>query len=73
MEHPEGVFLEKGQRYILTVDQCGNDQRSFVDYPGLPKDVKPGSTVYIDDGLIELVVREVRETMCTARWLWEVK
>lgn len=61
MEHPEGVFLEKGQRYILTVDQClGNDQRSFVDYPGLPKDVKPGSTVYIDDGLIELVVREVR-------------
>ena len=31
-----------------------------MDYAGSPKDVKPGSIVYIDDGLIELVVREVQ-------------
>ena len=61
MENPDGVFLEKGQRYILTVDQTlGNAERCYVDYAGLPKDVKPGSIVYIDDGLIELVVREVQ-------------
>lgn len=61
MENPAGVYLEKGQRYILTTDEClGNETRCYVDYAGLPKDVKPGSTVYIDDGLIELVVREVK-------------
>jgi len=61
MANPEGVVLEKGQRYILTVDECmGTEERCHVDYKGLPKDVKPGSKVYIDDGLIELVVKEVR-------------
>jgi len=61
MEDPAGVMLERGQKYILTTEQClGNAERSYVDYHGLPRDVKPGSVIYIDDGLIELVVRDVK-------------
>ena len=63
MEDPAGVMLERGQQYILTTEEClGNAERSYVDYHGLPNDVKPGSVIYIDDGLIEFVVRDVKDT-----------
>ena len=70
MEDPAGVMLERGQKYILTTEQClGNAERSYVDYHGLPRDVKPGSVIYIDDGLIELVVRDVKGMTSTAKLL----
>ena len=63
MEDPAGVMLERGQQYILTTEEClGNAERSYVDYHGLPNDVKPGSVIYIDDGIIEFVVRDVKDT-----------
>lgn len=57
------VFLEKGQRLILTTeDITGTSERISVSYPGLPGDVAEGSRIYLDDGLISLSVVAVKDT-----------
>lgn len=56
------VKLERGSRFTLTTDDIGSEgtsERVFVGYPRLPKDVKPGNVIYLDDGLLELVVEQV--------------
>lgn len=62
-----GVFeggkavLEPGKTFTLTCrDVIGNAERAAVTYPKLYEDEKPGNRILIDDGLVELVVREVR-------------
>lgn len=52
--------LERGQKFTLTTDDIvGDGSICKVSYSGLPKDVKPGDRILIDDGLIELIVDEV--------------
>ncbi len=41
-------------------DKC-DETRLFVDYPNIVKIVHPGSKIFIDDGLISLVVLKVGE------------
>ncbi len=54
------VDLKEGQLFTLTVrDVLGNDEMVSVSYKGLPDDVSVGNRILIDDGLIELLVREV--------------
>lgn len=62
-----GVFeggkavLEQGQQFTLTCCEIvGNSTMVSVTYPKLYKDEKPGNRILIDDGLIEMVVKEVR-------------
>lgn len=53
-------FLQRGQRFILTTDDIvGNGSISKISYAGLPKDVRSGDRILIDDGLIELRVEFV--------------
>ncbi|MDF2950791.1 MAG: pyruvate kinase [Anaerocolumna sp.] len=57
------VTLVKGQQFILTTeDILGNQERVGVTYSELPNDVKPGGIILIDDGLIELKVKEIKDT-----------
>lgn len=57
------IRLETGQEFILTTETVtGNEQRAHVNYPGLPRDVNPGDRILIDDGLIGLLVKEVKDT-----------
>ncbi|MCL2414880.1 MAG: pyruvate kinase [Bacteroidales bacterium] len=52
-----GVMLENGQKFILTSNECeGDETRAFMNYTKLPKSVKPGDTVLVDDGKIKLTV-----------------
>lgn len=55
------IQLERGDKFILTTDELeeGTAEKVHVGYPRLPKDVKPGSVIYLDDGLLELVVEKV--------------
>lgn len=62
-----GVFrggnavLESGQQFILTCrDVVGDCTIASVTYPELYEDEKPGNRILIDDGLIELVVQDIR-------------
>ncbi len=53
----EYVDLKKGSKLVLTVDDViGDENKISVSYAGLPKDVKPGDTILLNDGLINLKV-----------------
>ncbi|MGN0311306.1 MAG: pyruvate kinase [Lachnospiraceae bacterium] len=56
------VSLKKGQEFTLTVqDIPGDEQRVSITYKELVKDVKAGDSILIDDGLVELLVKNVTE------------
>lgn len=55
------VELIPGQEYTLTVEPYeGDETKIHVDYPHLNRDLRPGSVIYIDDGLLELRVQAVK-------------
>ena len=57
------VVLDAGQLFTLTTeDVVGDETRVSVTYKNLPRDVKPGSSILIDDGLVGLTVEHVTDT-----------
>ena len=57
-----GIILERGQELIITTRQLvGNREIVSTSYTGLPNDVTVGDLVLVDDGKIELKVKEVRD------------
>lgn len=55
------IELIPGQAYTLTVEPClGDEKKAHVDYAYLNRDLRPGSVIYIDDGLLELKVQEIK-------------
>jgi pyruvate kinase len=55
------IQLEKNAEFILDADcELGDQQRVGLDYSALPRDVKPGDVLLLNDGLIVLVVVCVR-------------
>lgn len=62
------VFLEEGQTFTLTTEKIeGDKDRVSITYDGLAEDVEIGKTILIDDGLIELKVKNIIDTeiVCT--------
>ncbi|MFZ5862949.1 MAG: pyruvate kinase [Nitrospirota bacterium] len=56
----EAVMLRAGDPFILTANRVPGDWRSVsVDCPELTEAVKPGDTILLSDGTIELVVERV--------------
>ena len=54
------VTLEPGQKFVLDAQcQMGDEARAGLDYTDLPRDVKAGDTLLLNDGLIELTVDRV--------------
>jgi len=57
------VELEEGEEVVITTEDIeGSAERFTVAYDNLPDDVNPGSSILIDDGLIELEVLSVAGT-----------
>lgn len=59
--------LVQGQKFTLTPkDIIGDSKRTKISYPGLYKDVETGMRILIDDGLIEMVVTDIKnqEVIC---------
>ncbi|MCL2421634.1 MAG: pyruvate kinase, partial [Defluviitaleaceae bacterium] len=57
------VFLKQGSSFTLTTEDVeGDEGRVSVTYEDLPKDVKVGSRILIDDGLIEIQVQSLTDT-----------
>lgn len=55
--------LVDGQKLILTTQEMlGNNEKVSISYKGLVNDVKPGMSILIDDGLIEMTIDEVTDT-----------
>ena len=55
------VIIERGQDLIITTkESLGNNKIVSTSYKNLPMDCKVGDMILIDDGKIELKVKEVR-------------
>jgi pyruvate kinase len=56
------TLIKPGQRFILDAGRAelGNNDAVGLDYKELPRDVKPGDTLLLNDGLLVLTVDEVR-------------
>jgi len=54
------VQLVEGDKITLTTQEVlGTKEKIFVNYPGLPRDVLPGDSLLLDDGLIALRALEI--------------
>ena len=57
------TVLEKGKSFTLTTEEIpGTSERASITYKDLVKDVSRGTSILIDDGLIELRVENVTDT-----------
>lgn len=64
------VHLQLGQTFTLDAKldpHQGNEQHVGLDYKNLPQDVKPGSILLLDDGLIALEVEAVEDSRVITR------
>ena len=56
------IFLKKGEQIRLTPRTClGTPSKISITYPDLYQDVQAGTSILIDDGLIELRVEQTQE------------
>lgn len=54
------ITLDRDEPFILDARcEMGNTQRVGLDYKDLPKDVKPGDVLLLDDGRLKLTVQKV--------------
>lgn len=61
------VELTAGQQFILTTEEMlGTAQKATITYKNLKNDVSVGTTILIDDGLIEMTIEAIRgeEIVC---------
>ena len=68
LQNGKKVMLEEGQVFTLTTeDVVGDKDKVSITYDSLTEDVEIGKTILIDDGLIELKVKNVIDTeiVCT--------
>jgi pyruvate kinase len=62
------VLLEPDAQFTLTTRSVAGDEREVsTNYDGLPRDVRPGARILLDDGLIELHVERTTETDVVCR------
>ncbi|MEO8056736.1 MAG: pyruvate kinase [Burkholderiales bacterium] len=56
------TLLEPGQKFILdgAMTELGTNERVGLDYKQLPRDVRAGDVLLLNDGLLKLVVDSVR-------------
>jgi pyruvate kinase len=55
------VELERGREFTLEVGEfTGDATRASTTFEGLPQAVQPGHTIFLNDGLVQLVVKAVQ-------------
>lgn len=59
----KSVTINDGDEFTLTTEQTvGTAERASITFAKLPQDVKPGSAILINDGVIELKVKRIDGT-----------
>ncbi len=62
------VDLHAGDPFILTTEDVeGSRERASVNYPGLTKEVRPGQSILLADGTVELEVESVSSEAIVCR------
>lgn len=65
--YQDRVMLTEGESFILTTQRCvGDEHHAFVNYAALPREIKPGKHILLDDGRKDLLVEKVvgKEIFC---------
>ncbi len=65
---PDPIHLEAGDAFTLTSENItGNERRVSMSFEPLPRVVKPGDRLFLNDGLVQLLVdrAEGKEVHCT--------
>jgi len=58
----EVITLKEGQLFTLTTEHIGGtEEKVFINYPLLPKEVKVGGTILIQDGRKRLEILEIKD------------
>ena len=58
----EPIELERDALFVLQTEEIvGNQQRASLAFAGLPDVVKAGDSIFMNDGIIELKVSEVKD------------
>ena len=53
----EGMVIKRGEKITFTIEEIkGNSKKVHISYDDLPKDVKPGNCVLVDDGKLKFEV-----------------
>lgn len=56
------AILESGQQFILTTrDIVGNNREVSISYDKLPQEIEIGTTILLSDGLINLLVEDIKD------------
>ncbi|HNX61846.1 MAG TPA: pyruvate kinase [Candidatus Limiplasma sp.] len=62
------VSLKRGQTFVLCTETvAGDEKHATVTYKDLPRDVKEGTVILLDDGLISLTVLSLTDQEITCR------
>ena len=62
------ITLSRGDRFVFTTEACdGDETHVFVNYDGLPAEVKAGTRLLLDDGKAVLSVVETTEKTVVCR------
>jgi pyruvate kinase len=64
------IHLKEGQTFTLTSREVEGDEKQVsISYPNLIYDIDAGTTILIDDGLVEMTVKDVTATdvICTVK------
>jgi len=65
---PEPVELKAGEPFVLTTDEfVGDAGQASVSFDGLPAAVKPGHTLFLNDGQIQLEVERLEGSRVHSR------
>ncbi len=65
---PNGIVLKNGQTFTLTTEETeGDEQRVWVSYADLPRELTEGNRILIDDGRVVLTVQKTNETEVICR------
>lgn len=67
------VSVSAGHEFIVSTDpkysDCCDEKVMWVDYPNLPKVTAPGKFIYVDDGILSLLVLSIDGTNVRVRTL----
>lgn len=62
------VEIKDGDTFTLTTEECeGTAEKAFITFKGLPGDISVGTSILINDGVIELVAEKITATDIVCR------
>lgn len=64
----DAIYVDRDQEFVISTDEfLGNKYRGSITYAGLPKDVKVGNMLLVNDGLVQLEITGINGNEITTK------